>query len=75
MKGNKPKPELAIQLTTGLRKAAPREEQTHGPAFRPPFLRQIQQGRCTMNELRIYTANKQEIIDRFKYLHGMQASG
>lgn len=31
--------------------------------------------RCTMNELRIYTANKQEIIDGFKYLHGMQASG
>lgn len=28
-----------------------------------------------MNELRIYIANKQEIIDGFKYLHGMQASG
>lgn len=55
----------------GPSKAVSREGWTSGPAFRPPLLRQIQQDRCTMNELRIYTANKQEIIDGFKYLHGI----
>ena len=55
--------------------AAPGGEQTQGPLFGPPLPRQIQQDRCTMNEPKIYTANKQEIMDGFKYLQGMQASG
>lgn len=64
-----------MQLTTGLSEAFPREGWTRSPAFRPALLRQIQRDRRTMNELRIYTANKQEIIDGFKYLHRTQASG
>lgn len=63
-----------IQMITGLSKAVSMEGWTCGPAFRSPLLRQTQD-RSTMNELRIYTINKQEIIEGFKYLHSIQASG
>lgn len=68
------KPELVKQMIAGLSKAVSREGWTCGPAFRPPLFRQTQQDRYTMNERRIYTINKQEIIDGFKYLHGIQTS-
>lgn len=63
--------DLVETADQGPSKAVSREGWTSSPAFRPPLLRQIQQDRCTMNELRIYTANKQEMIDGFKYLHGV----
>lgn len=70
----KPQPELVIQLTTGLSKAVPGKG-GHRPCLQAFPSEMLQGDRCTINELSIYTANKQEIIDGFKYLHGMQASG
>lgn len=67
---------LVVLLTSGLSKAVSGEGWTPSPAFRlPASPRQMQQDTCTMNGLRAYADNKQEIIDGFKYLNSMQASG